>query len=103
VEPRARSAARPFGARQSLRPAEIARLDPRGEFYVCGPIGMLEAAKRAWAASGRPVDLLRSKTFGASGEYPPVPFTMKIPRLDREIRVAANQTMLEALEAAGSR
>jgi ferredoxin-NADP reductase len=81
--------------------AEIARLDPRGEIYVCGPIGMLEAAKRAWAASGRPVDLLRFETFGASGEYPTVPFTVRIPRLGREVGVAANQTMLEALEAAG--
>ena len=62
---------------------------------------MLEAARRAWAASGRPVDRLRFETFGASGEYPPAPFTVKIPRLDREIRVAANQAMLEALEAAG--
>jgi ferredoxin-NADP reductase len=81
--------------------AEIARLDPRGEFYVCGPIGMLEAGKRAWAASGRPVDLLRFETFGASGEYPAVPFEVRIPRLGREIRVAANQTMLEAFEEAG--
>ena len=81
--------------------AEIALLDPQGEFYVCGPIGMLEAAKRAWAASGRPVDRLRFETFGASGEYPPIQFTVRIPRLNREIRVAANQTMLEALEAAG--
>ncbi len=81
--------------------AEIARLDPRGEFYVCGPIGILEAARRAWAASGRPVDLLRFETFGASGEYTPVPFEVRIPRLGREIRVAANQTMLEAFEEAG--
>lgn len=81
--------------------AEIAKLDPQGEVYVCGPIGMLEDAKRAWAASGRPVDLLRFETFGASGEYPAVPFAVKIPRLDREIQVAANQTLLEALEEAG--
>ncbi len=81
--------------------AEIAKLDPRSEFYVCGPIGMLEAAKRAWAASGRPVDLLRFETFGASGEYPTVPFTVRIPRLDREIHVSEHQSMLEALEDAG--
>jgi|SRR5271166_27570 len=80
---------------------EIARLDPQGELYVCGPIGMLEAAKRAWGASGRPLDLLRFETFGASGEYPAVSFTLKIPRLGREIKVPANETMLEALEAAG--
>jgi vanillate O-demethylase ferredoxin subunit len=30
-------------------PAEIAKLDRQGEFYVCGPIGLLEAAKRALA------------------------------------------------------
>jgi ferredoxin-NADP reductase len=81
--------------------AEIARLDRRGEFYVCGPIGMLESAKRAWRASGRPVDLLRFETFGASGEHPTVPFTVKIPRLGREIPVSEHQSMLEALEEAG--
>ena len=36
------------GARVDIA-AEIAKLDPQGEFYVCGPIGMLEDAKRAWA------------------------------------------------------
>ena len=81
--------------------AEIAHLDPQGEFYVCGPIGMLEAAKRAWAASGRPIDRLRFETFGASGEYPAIPFDVRIPRLGKEIRVAANKTMLEAFEEAG--
>ncbi len=81
--------------------AEIADLDRQGEFYVCGPIGMLEAAKRAWRASGRPAELLRFETFGASGEYPTVPFTIRIPRLGREVHVAENQSMLEALEEAG--
>ncbi len=81
--------------------AAIARLDPQGEFYVCGPIGMLEAAKRCWAASARPTDRLRFETFGSSGQYPTVPFTVRIPRLGKEIVVAANQTMLEALKASG--
>ena len=80
--------------------AEIARLDPQGEFYVCGPIGMLEAAKRRWRESGRPVDRLRFETFGNSGAHPSVPFVIKIPRLGKEIAVDANQTMLEALEDA---
>ena len=81
--------------------AAIAGLDPQGEFYVCGPIGMLEAAKRCWGASGRPADRLRFETFGSSGQYPTVPFTVRIPRLGKEILVPANQTMLEALEASG--
>ena len=80
--------------------AEIARLDPEGELYVCGPIGMLEAAKRGWRESGRPVDRLRFETFGNSGAHPSVAFVVKIPRLGKEIAVGANETMLDALEEA---
>ncbi len=80
---------------------EIARLHPQGEFYVCGPIGMLEDAKRAWAASGRPVDKLRFETFGSSGRHPSVAFTVRIPRLGKAIPVGANESLLEALEGAG--
>lgn len=88
------------GARLDLA-AEIAKLPPRGEFYVCGPIGMLEAVKRSWRDAGRPFDLLRFETFGNSGSRPSVPFLIKIPRLGKEILAPANQTMLEALEQAG--
>lgn len=88
------------GARVDLD-AEIARLKPGGEFYVCGPIGLLEAAKRRWAASGRPVDQLRFETFGNSGRFASAPFSVKIPRLGRVIEVPVNRTMLEALEEAG--
>ena len=81
--------------------AEIARLRPDGEFYVCGPIGMLEDAKREWQRSGRPVDQLRFETFGNSGRFASEPFKVRIPRLGREIDVPVDQTMLEALESAG--
>ena len=57
------------GRAGSISTAEIARLAPGGELYVCGPIGMLEAAKRAWQRSGRPVDELRFETFGNSGRF----------------------------------
>ena len=87
------------GARVDIA-TEIARLDPQGEFYVCGPIGMLEAAKRCWRETGRPVDRLRFETFGNSGEHPSVPFIVRIPRLRKEIAVDANQTILDALEEA---
>jgi vanillate O-demethylase ferredoxin subunit len=88
------------GARVDLA-AEIARLAPDGELYVCGPIPMLEAAKRHWRASGRPVDQLRFETFGSSGRFASEPFRVKIPRLGMEIDVSLNETMLDALEAAG--
>jgi len=81
--------------------AEIARLAPDGELYVCGPIGMLEAAKHAWQRSGRPVDRLRFETFGNSGRYASQSFKVKIPRLGMEVDIPPNQTMLDALEAAG--
>ncbi len=88
------------GARVDLE-GEIARLSPGGELYVCGPIRMLEAVQRQWRRSGRPIDQLRFETFGSSGHLAAEPFKIRIPRLGTEIDVAANQTMLEALEAAG--
>ena len=88
------------GARIDLA-AEFAALAPGGEVYVCGPIGMLEAAKRTWQASGRPMEQLRFETFGNSGRFATSAFEVKIPRLGLEIVVPQGQTMLEALEAAG--
>ena len=81
--------------------AAIAALLPGGELYVCGPIGMLEAAKRAWAQAGRPVADLRFETFGNSGRYASEPFTVRIPRLGIELLVPAHVTLLDALEGAG--
>ena len=88
------------GERLSIADA-IASLAPDGEMYVCGPIGMLEDARSAWAGSGRPIERLRFETFGNSGRYPSVSFTVKLPLLERTVEVVKNQTILEALEAAG--
>jgi vanillate O-demethylase ferredoxin subunit len=88
------------GVRVDL-PTEIARLASGGEFYVCGPIGLLEAVKRHWQQSGRPIDQLRFETFGNSGRFASQPFRVKIPRLGIEIDVPQNRTMLETLEAEG--
>lgn len=81
--------------------AEIERLAPGGEAYVCGPIGLLEAAKRAWKNSGRPIEGLRFETFGNSGRYAAERFTVDIPRLGLTFDVPPNQTLLDALEGAG--
>lgn len=81
--------------------AAFAALPPGGEAYVCGPIGLLGAARRAWAATGRPAASLVFETFGSSGHAAPGAFTVRIPRLGREVMVPANVSMLEALEAAG--
>ena len=81
--------------------AAIATLAPGGEMYVCGPIGMLEAAKRAWKASGRPVAKLRFETFGSSGRYATEAFKVRIPRLGVELDVPRTMSLLDALEGAG--
>ena len=81
--------------------AAIAALAPGGEMYVCGPIGMLEAAKRAWQASGRPVAKLRFETFGSSGRYATEAFTVRVPRLGVELEVPRTTSLLDALESAG--
>ncbi|MDI4655116.1 PDR/VanB family oxidoreductase [Xanthobacter autotrophicus] len=83
--------------------AEIARLDPEGEAYICGPLGLLEAVRRAWQHSGRRRDRLHYETFGSSGRFATEPFTVCVPRLGVTVEVPAGTTMLDALEAAGVR
>ncbi len=81
--------------------AAFRELAPAAEAYVCGPIGLLGAARRAWAAAGRPPASLIFETFGSSGHAASGAFTVRIPRLGREVSVPADRSMLEALEAAG--
>jgi ferredoxin-NADP reductase len=80
----------------------IESCSPGTELYVCGPIGMLDAAKRIWAQSGRHPAGLRFETFGSSGRFAPEPFTVRVPRLQLETVVPHDVSMLEALEAAGA-
>jgi vanillate O-demethylase ferredoxin subunit len=71
------------------------------ELYVCGPIGLMEAVRRSWAAGGHPNTRLRFETFGNSGMFEPAEFLVRVPRLQVETRVSADQTMLSALQDAG--
>ncbi len=52
------------------------------------------------AAAGRSISCASKRSATAAASRPK-PFKVKIPRLGREIDVPRNQTMLEALEAAG--
>ena len=81
--------------------AEIARLHPDGDMYVCGPLRMMDAAREAWRAQARPPARLRFETFGSSGRLPTEPFEVHVREHGRDVRVPANQTMLAALRAAG--
>ncbi|MBB6255101.1 PDR/VanB family oxidoreductase [Nitrospirillum iridis] len=83
-------------------PAELARVAPGGEVYICGPAPMMAAARRAWEALGRPPADFRLETFGAGGGQPAQPFVARVPRLDVEVTVRADQTLLSALREAGA-
>jgi len=62
---------------------------------------MLEAAKAAWAASGRPISRLRYEVFGDSGLFAEKSFTVDVLNRDISIPVRSDQTLLEALLGAG--
>lgn len=81
--------------------AGIAALPDGAGLFLCGPMRLLDGARRAWAEAGRDPTLLRYETFGSSGRHAPEPFWVEIPRHGLRIEVAENQTMLAALEAAG--
>lgn len=79
----------------------INALPPLGQLYLCGPIGMLEAAKRLWADAGRPLDALRFETFGDSGRHPTEAFDVEVADYGMRVHVPAGRSMLDALEEAG--
>ncbi|WP_297109197.1 PDR/VanB family oxidoreductase [uncultured Devosia sp.] len=81
--------------------AEFAALPADAECYLCGPIGMLEAAKAAWAAAGRPVSRLRYEVFGDSGLFAEKPFTVEVLNRGVTVPVRTDQTLLDALMGAG--
>jgi len=81
--------------------AEIAQLPPKALMYVCGPVPMLDAARKAWAKAGRPLADLRYETFGSSGRFAPQAFRVKIPRHQLDITVPADNGLLDELEMAG--
>jgi len=81
--------------------AEFAALPADGECYLCGPIGMLEAAKAAWLAAGRPISRLRYEVFGDSGLFAEQSFVVDVLNKGISVSVPPDQTLLEALLEAG--
>jgi len=81
--------------------AFVAEMTDEVELYMCGPIRLMDAVRRAWDAAGLPPANLRFETFGNSGWYEPQPFLVRIPAAGVECVVPTNRTLLEALEEAG--
>jgi vanillate O-demethylase ferredoxin subunit len=80
---------------------EIVALPKGGLMLICGPLPMLDAARAAWTAAGRPLADLRYETFGSSGRFAPQAFRLQVPRHNLDITVEAQTSLLETLEGAG--
>lgn len=79
----------------------FASLPPAASAIICGPMRLLEAARRSWASAGRLSADLRYETFGSSGLLPTESFRVRIDQSGREIVIPENKSMLDALNEAG--
>jgi vanillate O-demethylase ferredoxin subunit len=81
--------------------ALFAGLTAGTELYVCGPVGMLEAAQKAWEAVGHPSHMFRFETFGSSGRLPNQAFDVVVPKLGLSVTVPPHRSALDVLAEAG--
>ncbi|QPF86259.1 oxidoreductase [Bradyrhizobium genosp. L] len=81
--------------------AAFAALPERTMTLFCGPMRMLEAARRAWEAAGRPMTDLRYETFGSSGLLPTETFRVRLRGEGVELVIPQDRSMLDVLNEAG--
>lgn len=81
--------------------AEIDRLHPDGELYLCGPLRLRDAAQKAWRDKDRRPDRLQFETFASGGRFAPEEFLVRVHGHAEEIAVRRNRTLLDALTDAG--
>ncbi|WP_076861877.1 PDR/VanB family oxidoreductase [Bradyrhizobium mercantei] len=79
----------------------FASLPPDAMTLFCGPMRMLDAARRAWTGAGRALSDLRYETFGSSGLLPTEDFRVRLADRGIEIEIPRDRSMLDALNAAG--
>ena len=72
---------------------------PGTHVYICGPQSLISAVKDEAAAQGIPPAFIHAEEFSAP--KPGKPFTVKLAASGREIAVASESSLLEALEQAG--
>ena len=82
--------------------AQIDRLHPDGELYLCGPVRLRDAALAAWRAKERRPDRLQFETFASGGRFEAEEFVARLADQDgREVVVRRNRTLLDALKDEG--
>ena len=86
-------------------PALLGRQCGRTEVYVCGPHGFIQAAIDAAAALNWPKDRVTHERFGAvrplANEAVDGAFEVELARSGKVIRIAPDQTIVEAMLAHG--
>jgi ferredoxin-NADP reductase len=81
---------------------EISELGADCELYLCGPLRLRDAAKRAWQEQGRDPDRLQFETFASGGRFAPEEFVVRVrDQGDRTVTVRKNRTLLDALKDEG--
>lgn len=81
--------------------AAFAALPPDTMTLFCGPMRMLDAARHAWEATGRPPADLRYETFGSSGLLPTEAFRVRLKDAGVEFVIPRDRSMLDVLNEAG--
>jgi ferredoxin-NADP reductase/predicted pyridoxine 5'-phosphate oxidase superfamily flavin-nucleotide-binding protein len=82
--------------------ALVAHAAPATVFYVCGPGRLIDAVHEAASAAGWPAERVRSERFtAATPTTANRPVTVTLRRSGKRIVVAADQTILDAVAAAG--
>ena len=78
----------------------VLALQPMGtHLYVCGPKGMINWVRGTAAAMGWPREAVHYEEFLAPGTG--TPFTAYLQASGKSVHVGTNQSLLEAIEAAG--
>ena len=81
--------------------AEFGAMPQGARAWVCGPVPLLDAAREAWAAAGRPAADLHIETFGNTGRFDAQPFWVEVPRHGVRVEVPAERSLLDVLTDAG--
>lgn len=79
----------------------LRRAAPDAVIYVCGPARLTDAVRAAAADLGIAAERVRCERFIAARSSGDRPIAVELRRSGRTIEVAATQTILEAVEAAG--
>jgi ferredoxin-NADP reductase len=81
--------------------SEIERLHADGELYLCGPMGLRDAAQHEWSARERRPDRLQFETFASGGAFAPEEFPVRVRDAECDVLVRSNRTLLDALRDEG--